>query len=325
MKFISILTFLSVWVSSVGQVSDITGCNLPFQGDYYTVKAKSGLNFRSKPSLDSEILYTLPYGTRVFSCSSREKSYLEKIGGQKGFWLESFYKNFQGYVFNTFLEKEKIKIYFPHDYIGAIEKPIFKSDSKYYGIRKHFDESISPKTNLVISDYIGSEYISESSYYGKHRRININKNTPEIIITGLEPSPNLVYNGKTLHKMIYPGEVISDGGFYLYAVGEVQLKEELYHSVKSIDNYRLILRKSIGDGLFKEQTLCERTIHYYKDGMVDNGVFVKLLGDLDGDDWVDLIITYSEGCVWETVLLLSSKSIEGELLGEIARYKSAGC
>ncbi|MGH1361908.1 MAG: hypothetical protein ACRBF0_00035 [Calditrichia bacterium] len=80
----------------------------------------------------------------------------------------------------------------------------------------------------------------------------------------------------------------------------------------------------------KKQTLRSYYTRVMNDSMYvfgdEGSVGIQWIGDLDGDNKPDLIMSLSDHYnVMETVLLLSSEAKEGELVKEVAVFRGVGC
>lgn len=66
------------------------------------VKAPSGLSLRAKPSLNSKKLTVVPFEEKVFAC--RDKETPLQIGELKGHWRAVTYRQWEGFMFDGYLE-----------------------------------------------------------------------------------------------------------------------------------------------------------------------------------------------------------------------------
>lgn len=319
------LIFLSIITNA--QFEGIVDCGgVTMQGKYSKVISESGLNLRKTPSLKSDIISVIPNQAKVYSCDICKSCDTLIIEGIKGTWKKTFYLNKIGYVFDGFLQSEDIEFYFPQDYMCQSEKQIFKEDETYFGINNGNKKNGVPI--LEIDIYEGIEYLLNSGYLGEYKKIRVDDNTPSLIIKGMPLKEKSTIEGEITNRMLYPGEGISFGdygNFYLYAKGDIEINNNQFYPIQKIKNYELILRQRTDDNNWNEQVLYQGEWGAWKGGMLDGGIFIKMIAELDKDSYPDIILMISEGCSWENILFLSTKKLENQIIGEVARYKSGGC
>lgn len=99
-------------------------------GPKYYINSKSGLNLRSKPSINSDTLVTIPYHQKVNLIEKTDIS--DNHGGLDGTWWKVRWYQNEGYVFSAFLKENLIKAEINYSYeIKLIRNiHIFESSKK---------------------------------------------------------------------------------------------------------------------------------------------------------------------------------------------------
>jgi hypothetical protein len=296
-------------------------------GGYFKVIAESGLNIREEPNLSSNKVAKIPNGSMVFCCQYYENCKEETIEGKKGIWKKVFFDKYEGFVFSGFLEPENdIQVLCPFDWVSETNEPAFKKELTYFGIYedKQFREQSIAKI------YNGKDTTYEHGAIGMVRGIKVEKgNVPNFIVSGIELKDNQIVKGVHLNsKMLYPGESIRFGESYIYALGEPELNEETYlQPFKSIGNYKLIIREKLPNSeKFREEVLFDTGLPAWGGGQYEGGAYIRWIGDIDGDNRLDVLLTFATHfACYNVILFLSTKAIGKRLVGEAASYGVCGC
>ncbi len=77
-----------------------TATQAQIYGDSLYVVAFNGVNLRASPSIASDIVFKVPFGTPLMYCSA---SLADRFELRNGHWIEVEYQDIAGYVFDGFL------------------------------------------------------------------------------------------------------------------------------------------------------------------------------------------------------------------------------
>jgi hypothetical protein len=102
-----------VWLANCGIINIFVLLLLPFAShsqQYYTVVANSGINLRAAPSIDSEIIGKVPFGTWLIANEAIEEIFnkeADNIDGRKGIWTKVLHDQKEVFAFSGYLLKHK--------------------------------------------------------------------------------------------------------------------------------------------------------------------------------------------------------------------------
>ena len=296
-------------------------------GAYFRVTAESGLNIRKGPSLSSDKITKIPYGSMVYGCEYCDHCQEEIIEGKKGIWKKVFFAAYEGFVFSGFLDAvPKVEVFCPSDWMSQKDEPAFKKGTTYFGLY----EDLQNREQSRVSVFEGQDTTYENPAIGVVRVIKQDpQNSPSFIVSGIDLAENQTVDG--IHfksRMLYPGESIPYGRSIIYAVGDVDVSEESsLEPVQSIRNYKLIIREQSVEGAGpKEEVLFDLNLSHWSNGFFEGGARIRWVGDIDGDNKLDILLTYSPHyACYQVILFLSTRAIGPRLLGETATYTVCGC
>ena len=110
-----------------------TFCFVQAESFQYTVIAENGLSVRTKPSIESEKITTVPFGELVWSENPGVYDKLDTINETIGFWLKIGYRDISGYMFSGFLISGDI---FPLSRVDTIPFIIIDEWAEYSEVGK---------------------------------------------------------------------------------------------------------------------------------------------------------------------------------------------
>lgn len=155
---------------------------------------------------------------------------------------------------------------------------------------------------------------------------------PKFLIKGLHTNSLSSTTGKWVNRMFFPGETMlltiynqedknDHSSFYIYASGTVvKKKNNKFPFIEKIENYELKVTNTTSN---MSQTIMNiKNIPSWSAGGYEGGVFIYWIGDLNGDNKMDMLIGYSNHyAATETLLFLSNKN--GKKL--FNKYSVGGC
>lgn len=289
--------------------------------DFTLVIAQSGLNIRAQPSLGAKVLIKAPYLSELVYLS-RESFGRDTIGELKSFirhhnpqgvlvetdvplagdWVKVKYQGKTGYTFNAYLgpnqDRPKSSDYFvisPGENCGDA----FFDLTKYhcYGIYESGDQTEirEIKASYVVQE-TGIGYLAPLLTTAENQGLKLVIGSKRVLPTR---SSDFMINKITTAWAEATNPVLEDAcGIFL--VEEVM--ETLPNGEKQTKGFSGSFRR--GE---REQTIIEGAFIY--------SISVIGCGDIDGDDEVDYLIGYSSEESSRKMLYLSSKAMEGEILG----------
>lgn len=283
------------------------------------ITAKSGLNLRAKPSINSKSLELIPFKSEVPVCiSSGQKIIL--IEGKRGQWKRVEYNEKSGWLFSGFfkIKKEKIeniKLIVPKD--GSVDIhsnriPIHAKD--YYGFYKNDNGDEFEIKKVILKDTFD---LGPQLEYAKID----SKSIPEFMVVGIENVPRKT-KGKFVNEMLFPGEIkyffnkIDKSNrrsiqHYFYAKGNPQPSENENKLFAGIHDYQLRLRFHPKNKPFEEYILFQHDLPPWLNTGYEGGAWIYWYGDLNGDDILDFILkTTKHYAGWKYHILISDSENE---------------
>lgn len=297
-------------------------------GDLYVVNAQSGLALRDAPSLYSNKISAVPYGKSITVCDQKG-GLPENIEGVDGNWVKAYYRGKSGWMFDGFLKQESdIDVIHAESWVSGT----LPLDKEYMALYQSNDNQFDPLFELV--DYSFSVDTVHVDGQGSVLSAYINDvKKPVLLIAGLKPGKQEDIIGRKFDsKFLFPGESVFLGTdkatYHVYAKGSIVSSKspEDSNPFSMIRNYELHVRQQIG-GEIKDELLYKMDLPAWMGDGYDGGVFLEWIGDLDGDNKLDMLLstTNSKHC-WEVVFFLSSKAERGHLLRQVSKYEECdGC
>ena len=139
--------------------------SLAQEGQPYTILSQHGLNFRSKPSIASEAIRSVPFGAVVMVHDLDSK--LDTINGIGGYWSKSKYDNVEGYLFSPYLfrghvldiKSDRFNLEFYEE--GAFHRKKIRNplSDNWYGI---YEDSSKVYVERVSVEFVSSKLIDPS-------------------------------------------------------------------------------------------------------------------------------------------------------------------
>lgn len=292
-------------------------------GNYFKVTAESGLNIRQEPKSNSKKIFTIPFESVVFACKECNDCQSEIIEGKEAKWKKVYFENFEGFAFGGFLEPE-ISLMCPSDWMIEFGTPTFKKEVEYFGI---YEEN-PYRDQFKAKKIVGRDTMIDDPAKGKINMIKLEKgDEPNFIISRVELADGQIINGKKQNQMLFIGEAIYFQSSYLFATGNPEISENNTFPFSKIKDYKLILREPTEDGKFREQILFTNDFHaWIGGGSYEGGIRIRWIGDIDGDNKMDILLTHATHyACWDVILFLSTKADNDELVGQTAKYQACGC
>lgn len=314
-KLLIIVMLLTLLLSHL--TAQVYQCDCDEFGQY-KVTAKSRLTMRIQPASDSEKVTSLSYGTEVMG-GIEFGNYVEDVIEEKtGVWRKVFYGNYEGYMFDGFLEQMDL----PSMEMGHyVELGIEPNESETLGLFGN-----SERTHLQTFDLKPMKVEKVDGYNQYADDIY-----PLFTINGLGHLTGEV-NGisNTNHKLL-PGNIqffkVGDISYHLITNGTLVTMEDAeneFGPTHKIEDYSLTLIKKDRGNMTSQVLLQNMEVDIW-DGYYTGTMFIEFMGDLDRDGRLDLIITKGAEHGGETLFMLSSQAEEGYELKLIQKLFWGGC
>ncbi len=294
-----------------------------FNPSQNTVIAVSGLNLRTKPYSAGKIINKIPFGDQVeiiedapmvpdtltsdYKYYYGQSSYSPRLSGN---WVKVRYDGEEGYVFSAYLfydwnydntfNKQTALLF---EGSNCYENLHYRPDWHWYGVYQEGSATVLKKVKL--------SFFTEETELGAFLSIVTDIDAPSMFLFGTP----YAYQSDRLLFSEYLGY---EQPIYIGDSTNVELLEKASLEIKQISNNRYdtelyaVGRKGIRQKLSGAQT--------------EFGPMTNLLwyGDLDGDGKMDYIIDFGEKAA-HTVLFLSGKSEQGQLVKPVGVYYSGYC
>jgi hypothetical protein len=338
MKKPLIMTLLSIIsISGICEISE------------FTIMAKSGLNMREKPELNSRKIAAIPFGTIVQAVGSyqtfqrQEEEATLEIKGRKGYWLKIKFDSKEGYIFSGFTlrgiwvvqSEEGLNNQYRILQEGYYCDPInYSPKLSWYAMINKDNSTIFKKVNIRIRfkhEYTDEEKKANESWEEFPIKIETDIDETSFLLLGTEDELNFMTqdfprilnmkHDRFDHKegiFFYPEQFVT---MYLkpfqYNIGAREKITLAPNEAKGYKReYRFLYRYSDGKKN-KEYDLSDDLQLYGSGELHSNYETPKLVwaGDINGDEMMDLIIyshtmTDSGGVCWDTHLFISNKEKE---------------
>jgi len=288
------------------------------QGDYFVIST-SGLNLRSAPNIHSDILTTIPFGTKV-KVISKESLGIDTLGSYQfkymdsqefytsdiiGNWLEVKHNNQLGYLFDAYLYRyfeDWATIQYANE-PNLNEEYVLLFPGNWCNYNFWFDPSF---------EWIGCYQVGEK-FELKKLKLSFYKDwNGDWIDIGISTDDNI--------DLLF---II--GSKSKFALGEVKGKYNMNWWTRDFEEYEHLeiragqnCKKLILTNTDKEQLLNAHHQDYYS----PSGILWE--GDLDNDGQLDYIIHYGEKS-GKTYLYLSSEAERNQIVKPVALFFSGYC
>ncbi|WP_109829434.1 SH3 domain-containing protein [Reichenbachiella versicolor] len=289
---------------------------------FYRVTSTNGLKLREKPSTNSKVITSIPYNN-IVRAGGMGKIVSDTIENIIGTWMPSKFKEFKGYLFNPYIDRIAGEIFTEEDlgmicYYGLTE--IERISSIYPELSAYYYNNT--KTTFRIENINTLDYLTKKMEEAQGKR-KAQKNTEERLVFmssptkikvkvfstgfGLRSSSSRVLNysiDSTLYK------------YSIFALSETTISSNKIEPIAN-KSYRIILRQKKGDTITDQEIFSIPTLKNYEGECCSEPIHfigIKWVGDIDGDQKLDLEISV-QGWEWYTnYIYLSSRAKEGELV-----------
>ena len=284
MKVIQIICFLLI--CQIGN-SQFIACDYSW-AESYEVTANSGLKLRKEQSLKSEVVGVIPFKSEIKLCYQSTKT--EVIDGIKGKWVKAFWQDKEGFVFDGYTKKlnesSKIKIFNTEmDLVNRWENTGLSKDEVYYGLYKtHIPNFFEFRKIELNKNEITKNHSTPIDY----------QEIPIWVFTGLNIKESKKIKGTLVNRMLCIGDKQGFDMGVIYGDGKAIKGDSTTLGVyKEINPYELRVQtrknEKIIDQLLLKMKCWGGMAQLY--GYEAKSV-VNFIGDLDGDNKDDILITY---------------------------------
>jgi hypothetical protein len=283
MKILSIIILFLICHPSKSQ---FIACGYSW-AEKYQVNAKSGLNLRAEQNLKSTKVGLIPFKSEIRLCYDSAKSVT--IDGIKGKWVKAYWQNKEGFIFDGYVGKmisgSKISGFSPEmDLRSEWGQWTFSINTEYLGLYATDNPTEFELKKIELKENKHREYSPP---------VNINK-TPIWVFSKLEISEPKIIHGKIVNRMIFIGEKLKIENGILYGDGKaVKADSTVIGVFKELDPYELRVQARLHDKIIDQLLLkmkCWGGVRQI-DGYEARAI-VNFIGDIDGDNKEDIIITY---------------------------------
>jgi len=314
MKFSFFLIFLCFSIPGLAIDISCTCEDLPI---YFSVTSKNGINLRVEPSTESQILFKASFDEILEVC--RPQLSYGKIDSLDGHWVKVCYKGREAFAFNKYLKLSPKNV----DFIvtGKVKSYGVDISKTYYAL---YDKN---QKDLPRFDLRKSKIKMDST-----RNIILSDENvePIFLIHGEKIVERSNIIGKYIGRMILPGETITmsfgANEFYVYAEATIVKSPNTSGRVFSgIKDYKLMVR-SVINGHAEDNAIITNDYFYSWDSVsYEGGINLLWVGDLDGDNLLDILVTSSNHFACFKYHLFLSNKDEKKFLKEVAREDFCGC
>lgn len=276
----------------------------------------SKLNVRESPSVNSRILTTLEWGDTVhpISIDSLEMPTRDTINNIEGYWMNVQFKNYTGYAFSPYL---RVPYMLAYEEMHLDELPKYKF---WYGI--YYDERKGTESIRRIKLRLVDEENPLEDH--GHKLIKTDQAAKSLFIVGTFDSipekemgvfTRLDRVGAKCSDSLNPG----DKDYLFFSTSDSRITSEtfvMYTTGNYIYNGNDMVRSNfdiviVGTTLTNKQKVVQNMKEYFGYKEVYS---LDYFGDIDGDNRPDLIMGGHSTSSGSTILFLSSRAKEGELL-----------
>lgn len=211
-----------------------------------------------------------------------------------------------------------VQFFCPDDWTGATKTPYLKPAVTYFGI---FEDKAFQRTSIA-TRFHGKDSVVQGAY-GPQRRMIVDSIRPAFVVSGITLKENTRIPGIHHNDGLFPGESISlhlgTRSWVLYAMGNPIPNSTGHLPFTAIKNYKLILRVADRTKTV-EQVLMTMDINAWDTGGYEGGFSIKWIGDLNGDDALDILMAISSHYAGYTNVLYMGIPVGELLVKEVGRY-----
>lgn len=319
--------FLPVTLTTANQAQE---SQFQYDPSRNVVIATTGLNLRMSPSLTSEVLAVIPFGSKVDIIDdqyygfdtlgtsyevffSSEESFTPKVGG---YWVKGRFNEQVGYLFSAYLDWDHNAVdqVFNRD-VALLFEGVNCSSNYRYDPSWHWYGCYKENGALVLKKIKLSFFLTldEMTGFG----ISTNIKAPSYFIIGSKVAlPKTILEGTCYSHVEGQSGYLYDHGSGLginQSILQASGLEFFKNPANDWDNLLLLRGKNN-----KEQILNPSKLQ------LSSPMSILWHGDLDGDNETDYIINFGEESS-QTVLYLSTHAGKGEVVRPVAAWFSGYC
>ncbi len=202
-------------------------------------------------------------------------------------------------------------------YCNIYSQNLEKENSISVMLMNCYEGSEMDETKIAFSDYFAvyenEKYLITNFKIKKYNSDSIAK--PKFLIIGLDSIKNST-NGRWINRKMYPGETIifsvpnseneeKSRSYSIYTKGKlIETKNNKFPYFKKIENYEL----RVASGKTNE-SIVKMDISSFPSGGFEGGIYLYWVGDLNGDNRLDMLAGTSSNYVGiELIFYLSDKT-----------------
>ncbi|MDX1907905.1 MAG: hypothetical protein SF053_12800 [Bacteroidia bacterium] len=295
---------------------------------HYQVSAPEGALLLTDWTEDALVITRIPYKTVLTVCEDARY-----VTSSDDTLIRAFFADTSGFVRVAFLTRqEPIQVAILSRWMAKGFPPA----KTYYGLfyREQEDSQLSSsleRCETRMDSFVVDPWPSEAPAHAA--TVLAQPEKPRILLSGLPLSPGTANKGMFFDaRFLYPGESIlwqydGDHAYLIYATGEVEKSQDSTRidALSGIRNYTLHIRRQL-NGTLEDRILYDTAFDTFNSYQYRGGIHLHWIGDLDGDQQLDMILTVSHHhACWDVVLWLSSGAEPGYFLKEAAKYGDCSC
>ncbi len=218
----------------------------------------------------------------------------------------------------SFGQSKPVTMFFPGEWEGAMDSVDKRDD--------HFGIYLSDAQSCRVTSFQVKDTLVDDPGIGLMRQLVSSSPLPYFIVSGIKNlKHNTIIKGRALDysdRLILPDKAIT------YSLGNKKytiLTTGTYVTLKgedfpSVTGYKIILRMVEGQKKAEQVLYDVDLLHAWPGTGFEGGFAVRWVGDLDGDNEIDIIHSASNDYRTWTVHLLLSSTKKDKLVGEACRY-----